>query len=456
MNLYKDDERPLYIQAADAIRTRMADGHIRQGDRLPSVRRLSDELGVNPATIVSAYRILREEGLVTMRQGSGVYASYMPEAEPAQVSIPPESIRYNLAANEPPPDSYPLLEFKHYIGKAIDIEGANVFTYQEASGYQPLRESAARELGRSLGRDISPEDIHIVSGAQQGLDLASRILLRQGDLALVENPGYQGAAPSLISMGARVEPIQAGAEGIDLARLRQVAERRPLRAVYLNPTLQNPSQAVYPQAFRTEILELAEEYGFYIIEDDLFGDIADNPPPPIAAADRNGRVIYIKSFSKTLMPGLRIAFLAAPSSMRDRLEAGKRSIDLSSNGLMQRALHYFIDDGGYKRHLGSMRLRYKKAFSLFEKGLAPGRGKGFAWEEPAGGFNLWLALPVGTSGRRAARLALGAGILVAAESEFSIQPKSEDSHLRLSFGYLPFTDIEESAKALLKSILLKE
>ena len=299
--IFKDDDIPLYVQAAAAIRAGILDGSLRPGDRLPSVRRLSDELGVNPATVVAAYRILTSEGLIQARHGSGAFVAENTQLPPAmqgsslsaplhaEASIFPRDASetmplIDMAANSPPRDLYPLEQVKRFLVEAVDMEGGQAFDYQQATGYPLLREALVGMLSfLPLHILPSPDDIHVVSGAQQGLDLAARILLRPGDVAAVESPGYPGARNAFLAAGARVAPLELCPEGLDLKGLEKLAASRPLRLVYVNPDFQNPTGIVYTHENREHLASLAARYGFYIIEDDLFSDLSYTGPhiPPV-------------------------------------------------------------------------------------------------------------------------------------------------------------------------------
>jgi len=464
IRLFKDDETPLYVQAADAVRARIAGGEFRPGDRLPSVRGLSDELGVNPATIVAAYRILTREGFVEARTGSGAFvASGAPlRAEGAERPSVPVSERphhengaliVDLAANAPPLDLFPLEDMKRFIAEVIDSDGGRAFEYEDTAGYRPLKLAIAARLasGRSGARAaVAPDDVHIVSGAQQGIDLAARVLLRRGDVAAVESPGYHGARDAFVAAGARVEAVPLLPDGIDLRALECLASSRPLRLVHVNPDFQNPTGAVYATGRRAELARLAERYGFYVIEDDLFSDLAwdGSAIPSIRSFDASGRVIFVKSFSKSLMPGLRIACLEAPPSLRERFESVKRSIDISSNGLMQRVLERFLTSGRFDDHVSAARVRYRTAYDSFDEALRPYRGAGLAWESPLGGINLWLELPEGLPARAFAAECLARGCSLVAESSFRYDQtvdSENDRHVRASFGSAAPGSIERGA-----------
>lgn len=470
--LYKDDETPLYIQTADALRASIIDGEYRPGDRLPSIRKLSDELGVNPATIVAAYRILTNEGFVEARTGSGAFVS---EGAPVDDGGAERRGSYSdatralgthraagaigvidMAANAPPLDMFPLEDIKGFIVEAIDADGGRAFEYQDTGGFPPLRRTMAERLSLHRGdgsHPVDPEDVHIVSGAQQGIDLVARVLLRRGDVAALESPGYRGARDAFVAAGARVEPLPLGDEGIDLHALEGLASSRSLRLIHVNPTFQNPTCAVYSDRNRACLAGLAERYGFYIVEDDLFSDLAwgGEAIPSIRSFDASGRVLFVKSFSKSLMPGLRIACLEAPAVFRDRIEGVKRSVDISSNGLMQRVLDRFLASGRFDAHLESARGRYRAALDAFESALKPYKGSALAWERPVGGFNLWIGLPPGIEARAFSAACLARGVSVAAESSFRHDHNDalhEDTHIRVSFGSVPRELIDAGAKVI--------
>lgn len=476
LRVYREDDTPLYVQAADALRARILAGEFRPGDKLPSVRKLSDELGVNPATVVAAYRILTSEGVAEAKAGSGAYVpdglalpasgiegragrGARPIAGPDGLVMPRrDGAAFDLSRNAPPRELYPLAELKRFIVEAIDADGGEAFDYQEAGGYAPLRAAiAARVSAESGGRPVDPADLHIVSGAQQGLDLAARVLLRRGDVAAVEDPGYRGAADAFVAAGARVYGLPLDGEGLELGALERLASARPLRLVHLSPACQNPTGVRYSEARRAALAALAERYGFYITEDDAFGDLSGpDAPRPIRAFDTAGRVVLIKSYSKSVLPGLRIAGMEVPHALRERFEDSKRSVDLSSGGLMQRALERFLSSGSYDRHLEAARGRYRAAYARFAGRLGPLKALGYDWDEPALGLFIWLALPPGLGSAAFAAALAERGALAAPESAFRLRAAGDAAdggghareHLRVSFGALAEDELDPAAEAL--------
>jgi len=476
IRLYREGETPLYVQIADAVRGRVADGQWRTGDKLPSVRALSDELCVNPATVVSAYRILMNEDILESRAGSGAYVSAGAvraahpgvgrTGDPGRID---SGAVVDLASNMPPRDLYPLDEVKRFLVEAVDIDGGGAFDYQDAAGYSPLRETIATRLHLHGSAIVDPRDVHIVSGAQQGLDLVARILLRRGDVAALENPGYRGAREAFLAAGARVEAVDMRGDGLDLDALERLAVSTPLRLVYVNPDFQNPTGTVYTPESRSLLVRMAARHGFYIIEDSQVSDLAydGKVPEPVRSFDQDGRVLFVKPFSKRVMPGLRIAFLQAPAVFQPRLEAAKRSLDLSANGLMQRVLERYLSSGAYDKHLPIIRARYRESALAFTAALEVHRGSGLSWKEPSGGLNLWLELPSGIDPDMMARQLSEHGYLVASGEGFRhglngnrhpglSRPSLEhdtSGHIRVSFGHADTKVLAGAAIAIMESLV---
>jgi DNA-binding transcriptional MocR family regulator len=351
-----------------------------------------------------------------------------------------------------------LEQVKRFLVEAVDMDGGQAFDYQPATGYLPLREAVVRRMAWLPQENrLGPEDVHVVSGAQQGLDLVARILLRPGDVAAVEAPGYPGARTAFLAAGARVAALELKPDGLDLEALGKLAASRPLRLVYVNPDFQNPTGLRYSPGNRERLASLAARFGFYIIEDDLFSDLSYSGSiyPPVLSYDKAGMVLYVKSFSKILMPGLRIACLVSPPPFRERLETSKRSVDLSSNGLMQRVLERFITSGSLDSHLVETRRRYLQARDEFATVLLSSTLAGLTWEKPEGGINAWLKLPGTCSGRLAAAACRQHGCLVSPESDFRQGGEStagQDRHLRVSFGSPALADLGKGTRSMSKTL----
>ncbi len=435
----------MYLQIAREIGRLAADGSVAAGAKLPSVRKLADALGINPATVVSAYRILERDGAVEARAGSGVYlketagSAFVEDREgdpywnlQYEGSARNEARILDLSSNAPARELFPVAEFREAIDEVIERDGAAAFDYQEPSGYAPLRNALAAALP---GAPLDPADLHLVSGAQQGLDVVVRALVRPGDSVATESPGYRGATEVFRAAGARVERIPMTKRGIDLDALEAAAKRARLRLVYANPAFQNPTTVSYDDATRRGLLALADEYGFTVIEDELLAELAYGAAPRLPnlrSLDQGGRVVLVRSFSKILMPGLRAAFVAAPPGLRRRIDALKRSSDLSSGGLVQRALELFVRRGMLETQVARLRDHYARVHDAFVAAFGALRASGCAFDAPGGGLNLWLTLPEGLSSHAVHETLRARGCLVVPEAFF--EPDGRDAHLRVGFA----------------------
>ncbi len=474
-----DTESPLYLKLADALRRAIRSGEAQVGERLPSVRRLSDAAGVNPATAVAAYRILEREGWVAARAGSGVYVrddgsggtagrirseendnrdlrreASGDAADLADLAAGRVLVRegvLDLAAGAPSPALFPAAEFKSIVNEVLDRDGGWAFGYQESAGWAPFRGALAEYLLSAHGVAAELEDIRVVSGAQQGIDLAAKALLGPRDAAAVEEPTYRGALAVFWSRGAETLGVRLDRDGMDLGELERVLRERSVRLVYAIPRYQNPTTISWTEERMRGLLALAKKYDFYVLEDDLLSDLSygvRREPTCIKAIDAEDRVIYVRSFSKVLMPGLRLGVLVTPRRLRDRFEAAKRATDIATDGLVQRALELYLRRGLHEDRLAFLRRHYGAVYAAAtdaaERLLSP---LGASFDRPDGGLHLWVRLGgvTGTS-LRAAALARGAALIpeaVYGGGEGARRGEGvSDAHVRLSFASLSAEEAE--------------
>lgn len=441
LQLSKNDDRPFYLQIAEALRYLIVNGSLRAGEKLPAVRKLADQLGINPATVVAAYRILNKEGLIAQRHGSGAYIkphSSITEHEGSEFVRRDEHHGcdgvVNFASNVPPGHLFPIASIKKIINEILDEEGAEVFQYQDAEGFEPLRSVWVDEYTKTWHHPVSLTNISVVSGAQQGIDLAVRLLIKRGDSVLMESPGYRGARDVLLANGASIIPVPVETDGIALQYVEKICKQKNVRAIYINPVLHNPTTAVWSTSNCTKLIELSRKYDFFIIEDDQFSDLLEEPVLPLAGLDAY-RVIYIKSYSKVLFPGLRVASLYVPKLFFERLVAMKRTSDIASNGLMQRVLHRLIISSEYTKHTVNSRKYYATILNKFNTFINENASLKLEWNMPQGGFNAWIKLPQKVTATTLAQNTAAQGLFISPEKMFRNEGKiTSDSHVRLSIG----------------------
>jgi DNA-binding transcriptional MocR family regulator len=425
VQLNRKSDVPLYLQIKHQIRDLIVAGDLPLGTRLPAERKLAESLGVNRTTVATAYQELAADGLVEGQVGRGTVVCARPEVSGYRVDdYRPQPLPWgeffvasqgerdslvrdvialcaqkeviSLAGGVPDPELYPLERFTQATGSVLRRHGRNLLQYCPTEGHLPFRETLA-ELAAERGIATSADNVMILSGSQQGLDLVARVLLDPGDVVLVEVPSYLGAIGLFRAAGARLLGVPVDEEGMRTDILERLLSRYRPQLIYTLPTFQNPAGQVMSAERRRELLSLAQHYQVPVLEDDPYGEVYfdDPPPPPLKSLDRHGHVIYLSTFSKILFPGIRIGWLVAPRPVVDRLALVKQHADLHSNTLAQWALAEFIEQGWLHEHLRTLRQVYPRKCRVMLAALDDHVPQGLRWNEPAGGFNLWCRLEAG-------------------------------------------------------------
>jgi DNA-binding transcriptional MocR family regulator len=447
IHLQRDSHQPLYTQIVAALSQAIDSGVLAPGARLPSIRALARRLEVNVVTVVTAYKELELGGYIWSRVGSGTFVRTAPPAETTrQIYIPHHGI--NFASATPTPEIFPADDFKRLLNQVLDRDGGHAFGYQESQGWPPLRESMAQYLAKN-GIRSSVENIHIISGAQQGIDLAAKILVNQNDTIFVEEPTYHGAIASFQSRGARIIPIPLENNGPNLKILRHQLRRHRPKLFYAMPNFQNPTGYSYSRQKKQALLDLAREHQFAVVEDDYLSELSfQGPPAPrtLKAMDKEDQVVYIKSFSKILMPGLRLGLLVAPAHLNQSLGAAKQFSDISSSGLLQRTLDLYLREEAWLAHLEKLRriysARYQRAEAELRRHLPQLR-----FTAPGGGLHIWLQLPQGMNGDELYRHCLREEVLITPGSYFS-PGGSYRQYFRLSYAAVTQEEISRGIEIM--------
>jgi len=420
-------ELPVYRQIADGIREAALDGRLHAGERLPPTRDLARQLGVNRNTVVAAYETLAAEGRIESHTGRGTFVSAGPSdvpgpsgpigddtwftafsrtAEDASAGGLQSIFRLvtaedgiSFAGSYPAGELMPVEAFGRAMDAALREQGARVLGYGPTTGYPPLREAVARSM-RERGSPVDAEAILITNGAQQALELVFRSFLERGDPVIIEDPTYTGTLSILAALGARVVAVPVDAEGIRPDLLSIALERYRPRLIYVQPTFHNPTTAVMSEARRRELLAVARRHRCPLVEDDWAGELRLDgiEQPTLHALDGGRHVIYVGTFSKKLMPGLRIGWIAAPRPVLDRVTELKRLEDCGTSAILQSALHTFLSEGGLERHLARVLPAYRKRRDAMSSALARHLPEQAVWTTPEGGMFVWVTLPPGFDG----------------------------------------------------------
>ncbi|CAG7653559.1 PLP-dependent aminotransferase family protein [Paenibacillus allorhizosphaerae] len=345
-----------YNRIMDAFRSDIESGVIRPGEKLPSIRELTARFACSKNTAIRAYEGLEKEHLVYSVAKSGYYAVVRPAS--SRGADAGKGIDFSSAA--PDPAVMPYEDFRHCMNRAIELYKDRLFTYSDPQGFGSLRQALRRHLAD--GQVFAgPEQISVVSGSQQALHLLAGMPFPNGkQVVLVEQPTYPGMLRSLELLGVTVIGIARTDQGIDLEELERHFRSNPIKFFYTVPRFHNPLGTSYSQTEKERIAQLAAAYDVYIVEDDYIADLeTDHRADPIYSYSDTGHVIYVKSFSKVMLPGLRLAVAVLPKALIETFRLFKASTDSSTAALSQAALELYLNCGMYGRHALNMQARYR-------------------------------------------------------------------------------------------------
>jgi DNA-binding transcriptional MocR family regulator len=434
------------------------------GDRLPSVRDLMARHRASPVTVQRAIATLAAEGLVEPRPGRGTFVAARPDAQP-----PPDLSWQAVALGEravdeaplqellavPPADAIPLssgylqtdLQPLAVVGAALARAARRPGAWDRGAveGREELRAWFAREAGGSL----RAHDMVVCPGGQAALSTALRALTTPGDAVLVESPTYVGAMIAARAAGLRVVPVPSDADGVRPDHLAAALRRTGARVVFSQPLYANPNGASLHPGRRGAVLDAVAESGAFLIEDDWSRDLAidGDPPAPLAADDREGHVIYLRSLTKSAAPGLRVAAIGARGAAGARLRGARIVDDFFVSGPLQEAALEIVSSPGWRRHRRRLRLELRARRDALAAALARHLPELAPTVVPAGGLHLWAPLPEGTDDMALARTAAGEGVIVfPGRPWFPAEPPAP--FVRLTYAAAPPDALDEGVRRL--------
>ena len=296
----------------------------------------------------------------------------------------------SFAGGLPSAKTFPVSAFSAACEKVLREDGHAALQYAASEGYAPLREMVAA----MLPWNVDPALVLITTGSQQGLDLVAKVLIDEGSRVLVETPTYLGALQAFTPMEPEIVSVASDDGGVDIADLTAKAEGA--RFFYVLPNFQNPTGRTMPESRRAALTAEAARLGLPLVEDNPYGDLWFDTPPPLPLTARNPEgCIYLGSFSKVLAPGLRLGFMVAPASIFPKLLQAKQAADLHSPGFNQRLVAEVMKDGFLDRHVPTIRALYKSQRDAMLAAMTREMPDGVEWNTPAGGMFLWVRLPEG-------------------------------------------------------------
>jgi DNA-binding transcriptional MocR family regulator len=450
-------DAPLYVQIATTFTRQVANGALRTGDRVPSLRQLSQQHRVSMSTALQAYLWLENRGYLEARPQSGFYVRtpfwrQIPEPRfeprrPAPRTLGTDGILSDLiAAAEDPanvpfgagtgsPELFPNRRLGLIARRIIRQNPLHSSHYVFPPGAEPLRRQIARRSAET-GCHVSPAEITITCGALEAINLALRAVARPGTVIAVESPTYFGILGTAASLGMKVIEIPTHPQqGMDLAELDRAVRKHNVKVCITMTNCQNPLGYVLADGYKKALVQLAEKHNVVVIEDEVYGDLAfQGPRPrPLKSFDRKGLVLLCSSISKTLSPGLRVGWVLA-GQFQPQVERLKLITTVATAGLPQAVVAEFLQSGGYDRHLKRLRTTLAGQMEAVRQAIAKYFPADTRISRPAGGYMLWVQLPEPMNALELYRAALEEHISILPGTIFSATGRFENC-IRMNCGH---------------------
>lgn len=472
MDLVLDRQSPIPLrdQLVAAIRSRIESGAWHEGTRLLSSRDLAEQLGVNRTTVVECYAQLGSLGLIESGVGRGTFVRSRSVDGAAAVEHAGDPLRWEerlsrsrplprlpAAGRDEPlvelaravghPTLFPVERIKTALDRVFEQRGRELLQYPSPAGYEPLRETLRQRLARH-GVDVARNEIVIVNGSQQGLDLVARLLLADGGTVVTTQPSFAGALDLFRWHRAQIVGVPAGPEGLDVAALeRALAAARP-RLVYVVADRSNPTGLSLPVAAREALLARVQEARVPLLEDDWLAELRGaGEPPPLKAHDRLGQLLYLGTFSKVLAPGLRLGWLLVPRELFEPLLALKKISDLATNAPAQAVLHELLASGFIDDHARAIRRRFERRRQIVDAAIDRHFPAGIRPLRPHSGMVCWIELPERCDVARVVEEARNEGIDLAPGAPFDPQGRPVAA-FRLSYSAAEESELEPALARL--------
>ena len=385
---------------------------------------------------------------------SELYASRMRQLRPStireilKVAAQPEIISF--AGGLPAPELFPVDEVRAAAEKVLTHNGREALQYGPSEGFPPLREWIATELQSRKIKAVS-SDVLVTNGSQQVLDLVAKVFLNPGDVVLTENPTYLAAIQAFQALEARFVPVPTDSEGLIPEALPELIKLHRPKFLYTIPNFQNPTGVTMKVERRQALALIAAEHKLVIIEDDPYGKLrySGTEVPPIKHFDEDGWVIYASTFSKTIAPGLRLGWVAAPAEAFSRLLILKQAADLHTSSFDQRVAHAYLTGNDQSVHLERIRRAYGERFGVMDAALQAEMPAGYQWTKPEGGMFLWITGPAGLDGLELLERAIKEKVAFVPGRDF-FPADAGANYLRLNFSNSTPERIREGVRRLAK------
>jgi len=460
IQLNKKSDKALYLQIADAIINAIKSGNLTSGNALPGSRQLAGLLNVNRNTVIEALDVLIAEGwLITMDRKGTFIADILPEAirntkNQEKTTVIIEETKPHLVFDDGLPDSRlaPMNDLARAYREIFNRKSRwQIMGYSNELGDIEFRKAIVQMLNFKRGMNVSPDQICITRGSQMAMYLAAHSLFTNGDYVMIENPGYKPAWEAFENAGASLLPVNVASDGLNVDEVEVYLKKyNTIKAIYVTPHHQFPTTVTMSLKKRLKLIELSNQYGFTIIEDDYDNEFhfGQRPILPISSYSNAENFIYIGTLSKIVAPALRIGYLASSAEIVQKVAKHRKIIDVQGDNIMEEAILNLINEGKIKRHLKKTNLIYKTKRDLFEMLCNQHLKDKVTFTKPEGGLAFWMVSNAKTDTKAVCEKLLSKGIKLMDPEKFSYG--NPVSGFRLGYASLTAQQMEEGIIALSK------
>lgn len=356
-----------------------------------------------------------------------------------------------FSAGNPAPETFPVEAIRAYTQSILDEMPVAALQYGITEGYAPLRDVLKNHLYTRFASGKEMDELMIVSGAQQGIELACKVFCNEGDAIICESPSFIGSLNTFRSSGARLVGVPMESDGIHIGLLEQALQtEKNVKLIYLIPSFQNPTGITTSLEKRKAVYELARRYGVMILEDNPYGELRfrGEDVPTIKSMDDEGLVIYVGSFSKILSAGLRVGYVLAPEEVVSKMVVAKQGEDVHTAMLPQILAHKFMTEYDYAGHIGNIREIYRRKCDLMEQSLEAYMQQSVTYTRPDGGLFLWCELPSEISMLDYCKTAAERGVAVVPGTAFLVDAAASCNAFRLNFSTPSDEQIQQGIEIL--------
>lgn len=453
----------LFQQVFDYVIHRIESGEWKAHDKLPSVRNMAEKMKVHRLTVLKAYQLLTDQKKVYVKDRSGYFVrpeglqTIDPSDNPIVSSflyknhlseIHQMKVDYQFSRALINPNLLPNHFFADFLKDVLLKEPEMIGTYSSLEGDLELREKLAAFFAEQSNVHVSSDELLICSGSQPMISLVAQTFLKRGDLILLERPSYSMAIDVFLREGVQIETVDISPTGYDMEEIEEKMKQLRPKIFYINPTFQNPTGYTVPAKQRKQLVELAERYRCLILEDDTQYDMyfEQKPPAPVFAYDTEGYVIYLRSYSKYICPGLRIAVAACRYPLMKHLKSAKSLADNGAPLVNQKMFLPYFFSKRMQLHMEKLRIALAIRKELMEAELSHSN---WSWQSPNGGLSLWIQLPDRVPVDKLLSLALKNSISFVPGEIFD-PLKENRSWIRLSYSFVSESEIQSGVRKLLE------